>query len=636
MIALSCTGLEKSYGIDTILEDIGFTVNVKDKVGLIGVNGAGKTTLMKILMGIESRDAGDLFIAKDMTVGYLEQNTNLDIHQSAYDYCEEVFSDIYELEQQMRSLEHQMQEDHSASILDEYSHLQEKFEALEGYATASKIRGVLSGLGFSETDYARPINQLSGGQKSRVGVARLLLRKPEILLLDEPTNHLDISAIKWLEGFLVDYPGTIIMISHDRYFLDQITNRIFEIENGQLIEYNGNYTQFIIQKKANYEAELKKFEAQQKEVQKQEQLIRKFKERGTEKLAKRAKSREKRLSHVEMIEQPKLFKAHFKIDLKSGMPSGKDVLVAKELRKSYGEKNVFEHVSFEIYRGDRIGLIGPNGVGKTTLFKVLLNQLLPDSGELTWGHHIIPGYYDQEMNTLNLDHTVLEEIHNDNPKLTLTEVRSLLGAFLFSGDDIDKIISQLSGGERGRVALLKLMLSTSNLLFLDEPTNHLDIYSKETLEEALTNYDGTMMTISHDRYFLNKVCTKIYELSKDGIQVYWGNYDYYQEKVLEKDLAADLKVEAVSLTKTKQKERQRKEKEKGQEIKKQKMALSELELKITKKEEALHALELELCEPQVYSDHALALKKQQEIQALKSEIEALYLTLDEMLSYHLI
>ena len=632
MIALSCTGLEKSYGIDTILEDIGFTVNVKDKVGLIGVNGAGKTTLMKILMGIESRDAGDLFIAKDMTVGYLEQNTNLDIHQSAYDYCEEVFSDIYELEQQMRSLEHQMQEDHSASILDEYSHLQEKFEALEGYATASKIRGVLSGLGFSETDYARPINQLSGGQKSRVGVARLLLRKPEILLLDEPTNHLDISAIKWLEGFLVDYPGTIIMISHDRYFLDQVTNRIFEIENGQLIEYNGNYTQFIIQKKANYEAELKKFEAQQKEVQKQEQLIRKFKERGTEKLAKRAKSREKRLSHVEMIEQPKLFKAHFKIDLKSGMPSGKDVLVAKELRKSYGEKNVFEHVSFEIYRGDRIGLIGPNGVGKTTLFKVLLNQLLPDSGELTWGHHIIPGYYDQEMNTLNLDHTVLEEIHNDNPKLTLTEVRSLLGAFLFSGDDIDKIISQLSGGERGRVALLKLMLSTSNLLFLDEPTNHLDIYSKETLEEALTNYDGTMMTISHDRYFLNKVCTKIYELSKDGIQVYWGNYDYYQEKVLEKDLAADLKVETVSLTKTKQKELQRKEKEKGQEIKKQKMALSELELKITKKEEALHALELELCEPQVYSDHALALKKQQEIQALKSEIEALYLTLDEMLS----
>ena len=632
MIALSCTGLEKSYGIDTILEDIGFTVNVKDKVGLIGVNGAGKTTLMKILMGIESRDAGDLFIAKDMTVGYLEQNTNLDIHQSAYDYCEEVFSDIYELEQQMRSLEHRMQEDHSAAILDDYSRLQEKFEALEGYATASKIRGVLSGLGFSEVDYARPINQLSGGQKSRVGVARLLLRKPDILLLDEPTNHLDISAIKWLEGFLVDYPGTIIMISHDRYFLDQITNRIFEIENGQLIEYNGNYTQFIIQKKANYEAELKKFEAQQKEVQKQEQLIRKFKERGTEKLAKRAKSREKRLSHVEMIEQPKLFKAHFKIDLKSGMPSGKDVLAAKELSKSYGEKNVFEHVSFEIYRGDRIGLIGPNGVGKTTLFKVLLNQLMPDSGELSWGHHIIPGYYDQEMNTLNLDHTVLEEIHNDNPKLTLTEVRSLLGAFLFSGDDIDKIISQLSGGERGRVALLKLMLSTSNLLFLDEPTNHLDIYSKETLEEALTNYDGTMMTISHDRYFLNKVCTKIYELSKDGIEVYWGNYDYYQEKVLEKDWATDLKVETVSLTKTKQKELQRKEKEKGQEIKKQKMALSELELNITKKEDALHALELELCEPEIYSDHALALKKQQDIQALKSEIEALYITLDEMLS----
>ena len=425
MIALSCTGLEKSYGIDIILEDIGFTVNAKDKVGLIGVNGAGKTTLMKILMGIESKDAGDLFLAKDMSVGYLEQNTNLDILQSAYDYCEAVFSDIYDIEQSMRALELKMQVDHSAGILEEYSRLQEKFEAMDGYATSSKIRGVLSGLGFTETDYSRPINHLSGGQKSRVGVARLLLRKPDILLLDEPTNHLDIAAIKWLEVFLADYPGTIIMISHDRYFLDQITNRIFEIENGSLFEYNGNYTQFIIQKKANYEAELKKFEMQQKEVQKQELLIRKFKERGTEKLAKRARSREKRLSHVEMVAQPKLFKAHFRIDLKSGVKSGKDVLVARDLCKSYDQKRVFEHVSFEIYRGDRIGLIGPNGVGKTTLFKILLGQLLSDSGELVWGHHIIPGYYDQEMNTLNLDNTVLEEIHNDNPKLSLTEVRGL-------------------------------------------------------------------------------------------------------------------------------------------------------------------------------------------------------------------
>lgn len=631
MIALSCTGLSKAFGIDSILEDIGFTVNAKDRVGLIGVNGAGKTTLMKILMGIETKDSGDIFIAKDMTVGYLEQNTNLDISHSAYDYCEEVFADIYAIEQQLRTIEEQMKTDHGDAILNEYSHLQDKFEKLDGYSISSRIRGILTGLGFTENDYMRPINQLSGGQKSRVGVARLLLRKPDILFLDEPTNHLDIEAIKWLEGFLQDYPGTIIMISHDRYFLDQICTRIFEIEDCELTDYNGNYTQFIIQKKANYEAELKKYESQQKELLKQETLVRKFKERGTEKLAKRAKSREKRLSHMELIEQPKLFNAHFKIDLKSGIKSGKDVLVARDLGKSYGEKNVFSDVNFEIYKGDRIGLIGPNGVGKTTLFKILLGQLSQDIGELIWGHHILPGYYDQELNTLNLENTVLEEIHDDNPKLTLTEVRSLLGAFLFTGDDIEKHIYQLSGGERGRVSLLKLMLSSSNVLFLDEPTNHLDIYSKETLEEALLNYDGTMLTISHDRYFLNKICNKIFELSATGIESFWGNYDYYQEKLNEQASAGSEDIQESTLTKTKQKEIARKEKEKKFEVKKQKLALSDLEKSISLSEEKLHQLELALCEPEVYSDHNLALKTQQQIQALKDEIADLYTELDELL-----
>jgi len=631
MIALSCTGLSKAFGIDTILEDIGFTINAKDKVGLIGVNGAGKTTLMKILMGIETKDSGDIFVAKDLTVGYLEQNTNLDISHSAYDYCEEVFADIYAIEQQLRSIEEQMKTNHSDGILNEYSHLQEKFEKCDGYSISSRIRGILTGLGFSENDYTRPINQLSGGQKSRVGVARLLLRKPDILFLDEPTNHLDIEAIKWLEGFLQDYPGTIIMISHDRYFLDQICTRIFEIEDCELTEYSGNYTQFIVQKKANYEAELKKYESQQREINKQETLVRKFKERGTEKLAKRARSREKRLSHMELIEQPKLFHAHFKIDLKSGVKSGKDVLVARYLGKSYGEKNVFHDVNFEMYKGDRIGLIGPNGVGKTTLFKILLGNLNPDSGELLWGHHILPGYYDQELNTLNLENTVLEEIHNDNPKLTLTEVRSLLGAFLFTGDDIEKHIYKLSGGERGRVSLLKLMLSSSNVLFLDEPTNHLDLYSKETLEEALLNYDGTMLTISHDRYFLNKICTKIYELSASGIETFWGNYDYYQQKLAEQSTIGTVDVQESSITKTKQKEIARKEKEKKFEVKRQKLALNELEQTISQSEETLHDLELELCKPEIYLDHTLALKTQQQIQSLKEEIAELYSSLDTLL-----
>lgn len=631
MIALSCTNISKAYGIDEILEEISFTVNAQDKVGLIGVNGAGKTTLMKILMGIESKDSGDIFISKDMTTGYLEQNTNLNISESAFDYCEEVFKDVFEIEQEMRRLEQLMVEDHSQSVLDEYSFLQEKFETLDGYSISSRIRGVLNGLGFSDEEYIKPINQLSGGQKSRVGVARLLLKRPDILLLDEPTNHLDISAIKWLEEFLKNYPGTIIMISHDRYFLDQITTRIFEIEDGTLAAYTGNYSQFISQKKMLFEAELKKYESQQKELNKQETLIRKFKERGTEKLAKRARSREKRLAHMEVMTQPKLFRTHFKIDLKSGISSGKEVLMAKSLAKSYGEKNVFHDVFLEVYKGDRIGLIGPNGVGKTTLFKILLGQLSFDEGELTLGHHVYPGYYDQEMNTLTLENTVLEEIHDDNPQLSLTEVRSLLGAFLFSGDDIEKYVHQLSGGEKGRLTLLKLMLSTSNLLFLDEPTNHLDLYAKETLEEALNSYDGTMITISHDRYFLNKICTKIFELSQDGVEVFLGNYDYYQQKTLERNqLTTDAPQEPI-LTKTKQKELAKKEKEKSQEVKKQKLALKDIEKTIENAENELHGLELLLCSPEVYNDHNEAFRIQKEIDVLKHHIETLYSELYELL-----
>ncbi|MDH8678623.1 ABC-F family ATP-binding cassette domain-containing protein [Fusibacter bizertensis] len=631
MIALSCTNISKAYGIDDILEDISFTVSARDKVGLIGVNGAGKTTLMKILMGIESKDSGDIFIAKEMTIGYLEQNTNLDISASAFDYCEEVFSDIFALEQEMRLLELKMIDDHSQSVLDEYSFLQEKFETLDGYSISSRIRGVLSGLGFSDDEYNKPINQLSGGQKSRVGVARLLLKKPDILLLDEPTNHLDISAIKWLEEFLKTYPGTIIMISHDRYFLDQITTRIFEIEDGILATYNGNYSQFIDQKKMLFEAELKKYESQQKELNKQEALIRKFKDRGTEKLAKRARSREKRLAHMEVMTQPKLFKAHFKIDLKAGVSSGKEVLMAKSLSKAYEDKEVFQDVSMEVYKGDRIGLIGPNGVGKTTLFKILLGQLSFDDGELTLGHHVYPGYYDQEMNTLTLENTVLEEIHDDNPQLSITEVRSLLGAFLFSGDDIDKYVHQLSGGERGRLTLLKLMLSTSNLLFLDEPTNHLDLYSKETLEEALNSYDGTMITISHDRYFLNKICTKIFELSSEGIEVFWGNYDYYQQKIIEKNQLSTEETLEPTLTKTKQKELAKLEKEKSQEIKKQKQALKNVEKSIEDAESELHRLDLLLCSPEVYNDHNEAFRVQKEVESLKSHIDTLYSELYELL-----
>ncbi len=631
MIALSCNNLYKSYGIDSILEDIQFTVNVQDKVGLIGVNGAGKTTLMKILMGIETKDEGDLFVGKDLVVGYLEQNTSLDISESIFDYCEAVFEDIYKIEHEMRALELLMATDHSESVLNEYSHLQSEFDRLEGYSISSRIRGVLVGLGFEESEFQKSINLLSGGQKSRVGIARLLLRQPDILLLDEPTNHLDIAAINWLEGFLRDYPGTVIMISHDRYFLDQVATKIFEIEDGELSEYNGNYSQFIIQKKAFFEAELKRYENQKKEIDKQEALIRKYKGHGTEKLAKRAKSREKRLAHMEIIEQPRIFKAVFHMALKASEPSGKEVLKAEGLSKAYPGKDVFKDVSFEMYRGERIGLIGPNGVGKTTLFKILLGELSQDEGRFHFGHHVLPGYYDQEMNNLVMENTVLSEIHDEHPNMSLTEVRSLLGAFLFHGEDVDKVVSKLSGGERGRLSLLKLMLSPSNLLFLDEPTNHLDLYSKETLEEALTNYDGTMITISHDRYFLNKLCTKIYEMTPEGIIVYWGNYDYYLQKLAEQKQLETQPEEEITLTKTKQKELMRKEKEKQQENKKTKLAVKTLEKQIELSENELHDLEESLYLPEVYGDHIKAAEVQKKINGLKEEIERLYSELYELL-----
>ncbi len=633
MIALSCTGICKTYGIDTILEDLSFTVGVGDKVGLIGVNGAGKTTLIKILAGIETKDAGEIFISKDMTTGYLEQNTQIDLGISAFDYCEAIFSDVFEIEQKMRELEVLMSDTthpNYEGTMASYARLQEAFETLNGYAVGSQIRGVLNGLGFAPEEYHKPINALSGGQKSRVGIARLLLKQPDILFLDEPTNHLDIDAIKWLETYLREYKGTIILISHDRYFLDQVITHVYEIENHEITTYKGRYSDFVVQKAAALEAAQRQYEIEQKEIKKQEDLIRKFKERGTEKLAKRAKSREKRLSHIVPSERPKVFKAHFSLNLAADIQSGKDILKVENLSKAYGAHQVFENLSFDIFRGERIGLIGPNGVGKTTLFKALLGQV-DATGTMTWGHQVEKGYYDQELKNLTLEKTVLEEIHDENPHLTLTEVRSLLGAFLFSNDDVDKHIGQLSGGERSRVSLLKLMLSRNNTLFLDEPTNHLDIYSKESLEDALRAYEGTLIMISHDRYFLNKIATKIFELTEDGLTVYWGNYDYAQEKKTEALLDTSDAAPKETLTKTQIKENKRKEKEAKAEIKKLKTRQSTIESLLESKESALSELEMALCEPEVFSNPEKSVETQKSIEDLKAEIEGLYAEFDELL-----
>jgi ATP-binding cassette subfamily F protein 3 len=635
MIALSCTNISKTYGIETILDDISFTASRGDRIGLIGANGAGKTTLMRILTGESSRDGGDIFISKEMTIGYLAQNTTIDMNISAFEYCLEVFEDVLGIELQMRALEKAMATaapDDASELLKQYAIQQEAFDRASGYEIDSRIHGVLNGLGFETDAHHKPVNQLSGGQKSRVGIARLLLKQPDILLLDEPTNHLDIQAIKWLETYLKEYDGTVIIISHDRYFLDQVTTKIYEIEFKQLYEYTGNYSQYLKVKQSNFEAALKKFEQQTKAIQKQEALIRSYKERGTEKLAKRARSREKRLAHVERADRPLLLKSHFAIHLQSGVQSGREVLTAENISKAYGPHRVFENASFEIYRGEKIGLIGPNGVGKTTLFRILLGQLEADSGEIAMGHHVIPGYYDQELRNLSNDSTVLTEIHDAYPSLSLTEVRTLLGAFLFSGDDIEKRIPDLSGGEKSRLSLLKLMLSGDNLLFLDEPTNHLDLSAKEALEEALTAYDGTLFAISHDRYFLNKICTKIFDLTPEGIDIYWGNYDYYLEKLEE---AAWLSKEAApepQITKTKQREIARREKAKKSEAKAQRIALEALEKEIHEAEENLHALQLSLCDEAVFSDSVKAKAVNDDITAQTRLIDGLYESLEALLA----
>jgi len=634
MIALSCTNISKSYGIDLILDQISFTVNSGDKIGLIGANGAGKTTLLKILMGLESKDSGDLFFGKGRTIGYLEQNTNLTYETSAFDYCKEVFEDIYQIESEIRTIESLMASDEVDDydvLLNKYALLQESFENKNGYAIESQIRGVLKGLGFNETEYTKPIRKLSGGQKSRVGIARLLLKSPDILFLDEPTNHLDIEAIKWLEAYLKDYQGTLIMISHDRYFLDQITTRIFEIENCELRAYTGNYTQFIKIKQSEYEASLKLYEKQQKEIKNQELLISKYKDRGTEKLAKRAKSREKRLNHVERIEAPKVLQAHFSMALDVNLKSGKDVLFAEHVSKKFADTPVLDDLSFEIYKGEKIGLIGPNGVGKTTLFRTLLGIINPDFGTLTFGQNVQMGYYDQELQNLHQDLSVIEEIHNENPNLTLTEVRTLLGAFMFHGDEVEKEIASLSGGEKSRVSLLKLMMSKANFLLLDEPTNHLDILSKETLESTLENYTGTVFTISHDRYFLNKICTKIFELTEVGLKIFWGNYDYYVEKINEEMLFSEKPTSVETLTKTKRKENLRKEKEQREEEKNIKQSIETLESDIQRNENHLHELQMASCDEVIFKNPEKSKMIQIEISEITKKIEDLYMKLDELL-----
>lgn len=623
MIVLSCNNLNKSFGIDTILENISFTVNEGDKVGIIGVNGTGKTTLFKVLSGIYGYDSGDIYLGKGVEIGYLEQNTNFQSEKSIYEEVLEVFSDLMEMENYIRNLEIRISEESSNpnskeldKLMNEYSHKLELFSELNGYGYKSEVKGILKGLGFSDDDMQTPINILSGGEKTRVLLSKLLLKNPSLLLLDEPTNHLDSDAIEWLEVFLKQYKGTVIIISHDRYFLDQVVNRVFEIHNKKLRTYNGNYSKFIELSKVEKELEVKKYEDQQKEIKKQEESIERLKAYGREKHLKRARSKEKMLDKVEVLDRPDVHRKRASIKFSPSVSSGNDVLEVKDISMGYGERILFKDINFNIYRGEKVALIGANGIGKSTLFKIIMNEIVPLSGSTKLGTNVHVDYFHQEQKTLNLDNTIIDEIWDDHPELNQTTLRNMLGSFLFEDEEVFKKISTLSGGERARVAILKLILSNANFLLLDEPTNHLDIDSKEVLEEALLNYTGTLFTISHDRYFLNTVVDKILVLDSEGITEYLGNYDYYMEK--KKQTLEMNTVEVVEeKTKTQLKDEKRKEREQREIEKKARIKRQNIEKEIEEIEGKIEELNLLMCQEEVYSNP----EKSKEVSQNKSNLE---------------
>ena len=636
MIVLSCNNLYKSFGIDSILENICFTVNEGDKIGIIGINGTGKTTLMKIISGEYGYDEGDIYTSKDCEIGYLQQNTNFLSNNTILEEVLTVFKPLIDMENYLRELEHKIAEEGSKDnspilekLMNDYSHVLEDFASKNGYGYKSEAKGVLKGLGFKDDDMDKPINILSGGEKTRVLLGKLLLKKPTLLLLDEPTNHLDSEAIEWLEFFLKQYKGTVMLISHDRYFLDQVVDRVFEIHNKKLKSYNGNYSKFIELSKVEKELELKKFEDQQKDLRRQEESIERLKAYGREKHLKRARSKEKALDKIDVLDKPEAYRKKAKIQFNPSISSGNDVLHVEDLSMAYDERILFKGVNFDIYRGEKVALIGPNGIGKSTLFKIVMNELTPICGDFKLGTNVNVSYFHQEQKTLNLDNTIIDEIWDSNEKLTQTEIRNMLGSLLFEDEVVFKKISTLSGGERARIAILKLILSKANFLLLDEPTNHLDIDSKEVLEEALENYTGTIFTISHDRYFLNTVVDKILVLGEDGITEYLGNYDYYINKKRESEEMSAI-VEIEEKTKTQLKEEKRKEKEQREKEKKNKYKIKNIEQEIEELETKIEELDNLLCQEEVYSNPDKSKEVSQEKITFEDKLSSLYETWEEL------
>ncbi|MCC2817983.1 ABC-F family ATP-binding cassette domain-containing protein [Enterocloster sp. OA13] len=530
---LSCSNITKSFGDKHILKQVSFHLEDHEKAAIVGINGAGKTTLLKIIIGELAADEGVVALSKGSTIGYLAQHQDLDSESTIYEALLEVKRPVIQMEERIRSLELKM---HSASgdaleaMLAEYSRLNHAFELANGYAYKSEVTGVLKGLGFSEDEFTKPINTLSGGQKTRVSLGKLLLTKPDVLLLDEPTNHLDMESIAWLETYLKGYSGSVIIVAHDRYFLDRVVSKIVELDNGIGTMFSGNYSAYSDKKAMLRDAKIRAYLNQQQEIKHQEAVITKLKSFNREKSIRRAESREKMLDKIERLDKPVEIDDSMDIRLEPDVISGNDVLTVRELSKSFDAQTLFSHVDFDIKRGERVAIIGNNGTGKTTLLKIINGLLEADSGEIRLGSKVHIGYYDQEHQVLHMDKTLFEEIQDTYPDMNNTQIRNTLASFLFTGDDVFKLIRDLSGGERGRVSLAKLMLSDANFLLLDEPTNHLDITSKEILESALCRYTGTVLYVSHDRYFINRTATRILDLTSQSLINYIGNYDYYLEK----------------------------------------------------------------------------------------------------------
>ena len=599
---LNCKNISKSFGVTEILKNISFSISKNEKVGLIGVNGAGKSTLFKIITNEISPDDGEIILNSNIKLGYMSQVLQLDNNSTIYSELLSVFKDVIQIEKNIQKLSQEittLKDKELEQAMKKYSNLTNLFEQKNGYEYESRIKGIVKGLGFSENDLDTPIKTLSGGQKTRISLSKLLLINPDLLLLDEPTNHLDIDSITWLEDFLKNYNGSIIIISHDRYFLDKITTKTIELENKKIKIYNGNYSYYIRKKEEIREIELKQYLEQQKQIKKQEESIKTLKSFNREKSIKRAESKEKQLEKMQVMEKPENLPEKMRLSFHINKTSGNDVLKVDNLEKKLENNILFSDVNFEIKRGETVALIGPNGIGKTTLLKMILNNNNPN---IKIGKNVDIGYYDQEHNNLNNNKTIFDEIHDAYPTLTITEIRNTLASFVFTEDDVFKKIEDLSGGEKGRVALCKIILSNSNLLILDEPTNHLDLFSKEILEDAIRRFEGTILYISHDRYFINNTANRVIELSKNGITNYMGNYDYY----IEKKVPVIETVEKLSNDESDNKKSWQSKKEQEAESRKIKNRIRKIEQEMDKLEKEIAKLDEELLKDDVASDYEKA------------------------------